>query len=241
VVSAFIAGSGHFFNNDKGSLLIFLKAFAAFSYVFFNLLEINSHKKINIMEKYAVVNSRNLTKTLLYKIILTLLVLFFLFLFALSSNWFGEGSALETFFFKNESSVMTPISIGIVIIAVILSVVTRSRMRNPIPLGTLELDEQGYTFTGMDNGQTRGTWNNARYVVLEFFSVAKMNNPKGCLNYLTIVDNLGTHTYEILIESSLAKSGLGDQLRQINTKVPVKVKYAQLIKQIFRDKDLSLR
>ncbi|HNZ71197.1 MAG TPA: hypothetical protein PKJ43_01170, partial [Prolixibacteraceae bacterium] len=136
------------------------------------------------MEKYAVVNSRNLTKTLLYKIILTLLVLFFLFLFALSSNWFGEGSALETFFFKNESSVMTPISIGIVIIAVILSVVTRSRMRNPIPLGTLELDEQGYTFTGMDNGQTRGTWNNARYVVFEFFSVAKMNNPKGCLNYL---------------------------------------------------------
>lgn len=193
------------------------------------------------MEKYQVVNSRNLSKTLLYKIIIAVLVLFFLFLFALSSNWFGEGSALETFFFKNESSIMSPISIGLVIIAVVFSVVTRSRMRNPIPLGELELNEQGYTFTGMNNAQTRGTWNNARYVVLEFFSASSLNNPKGCLNYLTIVDNLGTHTYEILIESSLAKSGLGDQLRQLNTKVPVKVKFVHLIKKIFRDKDLSLR
>lgn len=193
------------------------------------------------MEKYQVVNSRNLSKTLLYKIIIAVLVLFFLFLFALSSNWFGEGSALETFFFKNESSIMSPISIGLVIIAVAFSVVMRSRMRNPIPLGVLELDEQGYTFAGMNNAQTRGTWNNARYVAFEFFSVASINNPKGCLNYLTIVDNLGIHTFEILIESSLAKSGLGDQLRQINMKVPVKVKYAHLIKKIFRDKDLSLR
>jgi hypothetical protein len=67
-----------------------------------------------------------------------------------------------------------------------------------------------------------------------------LNNPKGCLNYLTIITNTDKKTFEIVIENSLAKAGLGEQLSEINKKVPVKIKYSTLSKIIFRDKDFKL-
>lgn len=192
------------------------------------------------MFKTQFVDSRNIRKTLAYKIFQIALIPVLLFIVALSFNVFGKDSAIETFFRENQSSIVQPIALVIVVIAVGLSMMMKSRMRNPIVYGNLEMDEKGFRYLFNDKTEISGSWSNVRFVSLEFYSAATVSNPRGCMNYLTIVDNNGVRTHEILIENSLVKADLGELLRQISTKVPVKVKFTIPLKKIIRDNDLKI-
>jgi hypothetical protein len=191
------------------------------------------------MFKTQVVDSRNIRKTIGYKVIQIVLIPVLLFIIALSFHLFGHDSAIEKFFRENQSSIMRPIAFTIIILALGFSLITKSRMKNPRLLGNIELDEKGFRFLANNNIEYSGSWDNTRFVSFEYFSSANINNPRGCQNYLTIVDVEGIKTYEITIESSLIKADLGEILRSVNTKIPVRVRYTTPLKKIFRDNDFK--
>ena len=192
------------------------------------------------MFKTEVINSRNIRKTIAYKVFLFVLTLFLLLIIALSFNIFGQDSAIGTLFHKNQSQVMQPLAIVIIILSLVFSFIMKSRMKNPLILGDLEMDEKGYRLLFNDKEEYSCNWNDTYFIALEFYSSANRNNPSGCMNYLNIADKNGVRTYEILIENSLVKADLGEFLRVINTKIPVKIRYTLLLKKILRDNDLKL-
>jgi hypothetical protein len=192
------------------------------------------------MFKTKVVNSRNIRKTTAYKAFQFALIPVLLFFVAMSFGLLGHDSAIETFFHENQSSIIRPIAIIIIILGVGLSLMMKTRLKNPQMLGDLEIDEKGFRFLTNEKVDFSGSWSDTRFVKLEFFSSANINNPQGCLNYLTIIGNQGVRTFEIIIENSLIKADLGELLRKINSKIPVKVSYSIPLKKIFGDNDLKL-
>jgi hypothetical protein len=191
------------------------------------------------MFRTQVVDSRNIRKTVAYKVGQIILIPVLLFLVAISFHVFGKDSAIEKFFRENQSSVIQPIVIVIVVLAVMMSIMMKSRMKNPRILGNLEMDEKGFRFLYNDKEQYSGKWSDTRFVSFEFYSSANINNPRGCMNYLTIVDLNGVKTFEFLIESSLVKADLGEFLRELRMKIPIKVSYSTPMKKIFRDNDFK--
>jgi len=196
--------------------------------------------KIYTMFKTQVVNSRNIRKTTAYKAFQLAIIPILLFFVAMSFGLFGHDSAVETFFRENQSSIIRPIAIIIIILGIGLSLMMKTRMKNPQILGDIEMDEKGFRFLTNQKVDFSGLWSNTRFVTLEFFSSANINNPRGCLNYLTIIGNNGVRTFEIIIDNSLIKADLGELLREINSKIPVKVSYSIPLKKIFGDNDLKL-
>jgi len=187
-----------------------------------------------------VVNSRNIRKTLIYKIIMIAFIPIILLMVAMSLHLFGKDSPIEVFFRENQDTVVRQIAIALIIIAVGISIVSKSRLRNPQILGNIEIDKNGFRFLVNEKVEYSSNWDNIRYVTFEFFSTSNLNNPRGCLNYLTIAGQHEVKTYEIVIENSLVKADFGELLREINKKIPVKVKYVTLLKIVFRDNDFKL-
>jgi hypothetical protein len=191
------------------------------------------------MFKTQVVDSRNIRKTVAYKVGRIVLIPILLFLIALSFHFFGKDSAIERFFRENQSSIMQPFAIGIIILGLGLSIMMKMRLKNPMILGNLEMDEKGYRFIYNEKVEYSGYWNDTRFVSFEFYSSANSKNPRGCMNYLTILDKNGVKTFEFLIESSLVKADLGEFLRQLKTKIPIKITYAIPMKRVFHDNDFK--
>jgi hypothetical protein len=192
------------------------------------------------MLKTQVVNSRNIRKTLLYKIVMIVFIPIIFIMVAISLHLFGKDSPIEVFFRENQTTVIRQFAFVFIIIAVGISFVGKSRLRNPQILGNIEIDKNGFRFLVNEQVEYSSNWGDIRYVSFEFFSSSNLNNPRGCLNYLTIGGQHEVKTYEIVIENSLVKADFGELLREINKKIPVKVKYVTLLKIIFRDNDLKL-
>lgn len=192
------------------------------------------------MFKTQVVNSRNIRRTKAFKITITIFVIMLIMMALLSSGIFVLTPELRDFLQKNHESIIRPVAILLIILAAGLSIFIKSRMKNPIFIGNIELDDKGYRFIVDGKVEYACEWAKTRFVKFEFLSEARFKNPLGCQNYLTIVDNQGIRTYEIIIENSLIKANLGEMLRLINNKVPVKVDYTIPLKNIFKDNDLKL-
>ena len=192
------------------------------------------------MFKTQVVDSRNFRKTITFKILRILLIPILLFLVAISLRLFGKDSAIETFLHNNQTTVMQPLAIAIMMIAVAMSLIMKSRMKNPRLLGIIEMDDNGFRYLVNDKIEYTEHWRETSFILLEFYSTTNRNNPTGCMNYLTIVDQNGLKNFEIVVENSLMKADLGELLRQINQKVPIKVRYTIPIKKIIGDKDLKV-
>lgn len=188
------------------------------------------------MFKTEVVNSRNIGKTTAYKVFIVIFTIIIFTFIASSYNLFGENFALKKFL--RQHSQIIPIIIFIPAVAV--SIITRSRLRNPIILGQLEMDENEMRYIANDESVQTYSWSGYDNISFKFFSTRTTNNPKGCLNYLTLIKNKDKKTFEIVIENSLTKAEFGDLLREINKKVTVKIKYASLLKILFKDSDLKL-
>jgi hypothetical protein len=193
------------------------------------------------MFKTQVVNSRNIRKTLIYKIMRIIFILFLLFMVAMLFHLFGKDSSVEVFFRDSQTSVIRQVAILFIIIAAGgISFVGKSRLRNLQILGNIELDKKGFHFLSNDQTEYLKDWSEIRFITFEFFSSSNANNPRGCFNYLTFFGQQDVKTYEIVIENSLVKAELGEFLREINHKIPVKVKYVSLFKNMFRDRDFKL-
>jgi hypothetical protein len=197
--------------------------------------------KFETMFKTEVVDSKNIRKTTVYKIIQIILIIILLFFFSLSFHIFGKDSAIESFISNNYRVVIQPIMMVIVVFVVVFSMIMRARMKNPRVLGSVEIDENELKFIGIDSTVKTYRWSELEGVNFEFFSTSNRNNQRGCLNYLTILKDSNYETFEIIVENSLSKSELGDIFREINIKVPVKIRYSTLFKMIFRDVDFKLR
>jgi hypothetical protein len=192
------------------------------------------------MFKTEVVDSRNIRKTTVYKIIQIILIFILLLFFSLSFHIFGKDSVLESYISDNYRSVIQPIMMIIVFFVVVFSMIMRARMKNPRILGSVEMNENEFKFIGIDNTAKSYRWSELEGVTFEFFSTSNRNNQRGCLNYLTILGNSTCETFEIIVENSLNKSELGELFREINNKVPVRIRYSSLFKMIFRDNDFKL-
>jgi hypothetical protein len=193
------------------------------------------------MFKTEVVDSGNIRKTVVYKIAQIILIAFLLFFITLPLHILGQNSAIESFFRNNNASIVQPVAMAIIVIALIFSMIMKARMKNPKVLGSVKLDENEFNFLGIDNMVQSYSWGELEGINFEFFSTVNRNNPRGCCNYLTLLKYSNQVTYEIVIENSLSKSELGELLREINKKIPVKIKYALLMKKIFPDNDLKLK
>jgi len=191
------------------------------------------------MLKTQVVDSKNIRKTKVYKIIQIVLILLLLFFFSLSFHIFGKNSEIEKFIQTNYQGVIQPILMVIVVLVVLFSMIMRGRMKNPKILGSVEIDENEFKFTRVDDTIRSYRWSDLEGVDFEFFSTSNRNNQRGCLNYLTLKGS-DSEMFEITIENSLIKSELGEILRVVNKKVPVTVRYSTLFKMIFRDNDFKL-
>lgn len=192
------------------------------------------------MFKTDVVNSKNIRKTTGYKIVQIILIPFLLFFFSLSLNLFGSDSAIQTFFRGENSQAFRQLSILIVLGVLIFSMIVRARLKNPAKLGSVEIDDNGLKFIDNDHSEQTYRWSELDKVSFEFFSTSNSANPRGCLNYFTLLKNQNKNTFEILIDNSLTKAEIGELLREINKKVPVKIKYRALYKIIFGDNDFKL-
>lgn len=192
------------------------------------------------MFKTQIVDSGNFNKSIAFRIIMVIVILWVIFILAFSYHLFGKESAINTFMTRNNDQVIQYVSIGLCLLALVVSMIRRSRLRNPVFLGNLEMDETGFQQIQNETVVYSGKWRTANFIVFKYHSSANRKNPRGCMNFLTIVDQNGARSFEIEIENSLIKADLGDFLREINLKVPVKVKYTLPIKKIFRDNDFKI-
>lgn len=130
---------------------------------------------------------------------------------------------------------------GIAFLLILASMYTRNAAKNPIRLGSVEVDENQLIYLVDDEVKETILLNNIESIDFEFFSFRMRGNPMGCMNYLTLRSkNNDEKKYEIVIANSLIKAEFGSLLNQINKKVPVKVSYAYFLKKIIGDADFKL-
>jgi hypothetical protein len=112
------------------------------------------------MFKTEVVNSRNIQKTVFAKILYIFLIFIIFFLIFSHFNLWGEKSQMGTFLQDVYSNFFRYIAIGIIILGVILSIIMKSRMKNPNILGSVEIDESELRFISVDNQMQTFSWEN---------------------------------------------------------------------------------
>lgn len=191
------------------------------------------------MFKSKIVNSRNIRKTVWYKVIQIIIIAVLLFFIASAYHLFGVDTLVRDFLKGHDARFINTISYSIIFLGIIFVMISRNRLKNPKILGEIELDENELRIIEKDEVTSRYEWNSLEGVVFEFYSVAGRNNPLGCINYLTIIKNSNKKTFEILIENSLTKADLGDTLKAVSSKVPVKVNYSIWLKRIIKDADFK--
>jgi hypothetical protein len=191
------------------------------------------------MFRTEVVQSKNLRKSLIFKIYNAISIILLVFIIALVTKMFPEDGAFGKFINENYTSVIQPVVMGIAFFLIIVSIYTRNASKNPKRLGSLELDTNEARFLVDDEVQETIQLSNVEHIEFEFFSFRMRGNPMGCMNYLTFFTNGDSKNYEIVIANTMVKAELGDILREINKTTPVKVKYAYFLKKIFGDRDFK--
>ena len=192
------------------------------------------------MFRTEVVKSRNLRKTLFFKIYNGIAILILVFILATMLKLFGTESSIQKFIEANYTSIIQPVIMGVAFLLIIASMYTRNAVKNPNRLGSVEIDENELRYLIDDEVQETISWNNITSVDFEFFSFRMRGNPMGCMNYLSIhTKDEGDKNYEIVIANSLVKAEFGSLLNEINKKVPVKVTYAYFLKKLLGDSDFK--
>ena len=191
------------------------------------------------MFRTEVVASKNFRKSVFYKVYYAITIIVFVFVLFIALKAFGPESAIGKFVIEHYNDVFRP---GILIAAFLIfmtSVITKSMMKSPKRLGSIEIDENEIKYLVDDEVQENIQINDLSAVEFEYYSFRMRGNPMGCMNYLKLINNKGEKTFEITIANSLVKADLGDMLSKINQKVPVKVTYGYFIKSLFKDTDFK--
>ena len=192
------------------------------------------------MFRTEVVKSKNLRKTLFFKIYNGLAIILLLFILSMTLKVFGPETAIFQFI-KTHYNVIQPIIMGVAFLLIIISLYTRNAAKNTVRLGTIELDENELKFLVNDEIQETISITDISSVDFEYYSFRMRGNPLGCMNYLTLhTKNNGEKKYEIVIANTLLKAELGSMLNEINKKVPVKISYSYFLKKLIGDSDFKL-
>ncbi|HKK81322.1 MAG TPA: hypothetical protein VJ909_03695 [Prolixibacteraceae bacterium] len=191
------------------------------------------------MFRTEVVKSKNLRKSIIFKVYNAISIILLIFIIALVTKIFPEESEIGKFINENYTSIIQPVVMGIAFFLIIISIYTRNASKNPKRIGSLELDTNEARFLIDDEVQETIALDKVKSIEFEFFSFRMRGNPMGCMNYLTFFTNDEDKNYEIVIANTMVKAELGDLLREINKTTPVKVKYAYFLKKIFGDRDFK--
>ncbi|MDA3817993.1 MAG: hypothetical protein PF486_11500 [Prolixibacteraceae bacterium] len=191
------------------------------------------------MFRTEVVKSKNLRKSIIFKVYNAISIILLVFIIALVTKIIPPETEIGKFINENYTSVIQPLVMGVAFFLIIVSIYTRNASKNPKRLGSLELDTKEARFLVDDEVQETISIEQVKHIEFEFFSFRMRGNPMGGMNYLTFYTNGEAKNYEIVIANTMVKSELGDLLREINQTTPVKVKFAYFLKRIFGDRDFK--
>lgn len=191
------------------------------------------------MFRTEVVKSKNVRKSLFFKIYNGTALLLLIFILAITLKLFGEESSIYQLIQENYTNIVQPVVMGVALFLFGISMYTRNAAKNPIRLGSIEIDDLEIRYLVEDELQETILFNNVESIDFEFFSFRMRGNPMGGMNYLTLHTKKGDKVYEIVIANSLIKSEFGNVLSKINEKTPVKVKFAYFLKRVIGDSDFK--
>lgn len=191
------------------------------------------------MFRTEVVKSKNIRKTLFFKIYNALAIILLVFILSITLKLWSEDSAIYQIIQDNYSNIVQPVIMGFALLLFVLSTYTRNSAKNPTRLGSIEIDDQEIRYLVEDELQETILLIDVDSIEFEFFSFRMRGNPMGCMNYLTLFTKKGTKTFEIVIANTMVKAEFGNLLKTINNTKPVKVKFAYFLKRIFGDSDFK--
>lgn len=193
------------------------------------------------MFRTEVVKSKNLRKSLFFKIYNGIALIILVFILSITFKLFPADSTIFKFVQTNYNNIVQPVIMGVAFLLILASMYTRNAAKNPIRLGSIEMDENELKYLVEDEVQESISLSDIASIDFEFFSFRMRGNPMGCMNYLTLhTKNNGDKNYEIVIANTLVKAEFGSLLNQINKKTPVKVTYAYFLKKLIGDADFKL-
>ncbi|MBN2805937.1 MAG: hypothetical protein JXR22_04710 [Prolixibacteraceae bacterium] len=191
------------------------------------------------MFRTEVVASKNIRKSVYYKVFNGFAIVVFLSILIMMSNLFGADSQVGKFIAEHYNDVIRPVILGLALVIFLTSMLVRNAMKSPKRLGSLEMDENEVRYLVNDELQETILLSDVQSIEFEYYSFRMRGNPMGCMNYLTLVNTHGTKTYEIVIANTMVKAEFGELLAKINQKIPVKVNYAYFLKRILKDSDFK--
>lgn len=192
------------------------------------------------MIRTEVVKSKNIRKTLFYKIYNLAAIIILLAVFSLVFNvW--KSPAIQEYIDKNYDSFIQPVVLAFALLIFVASMITNSLIKSPKRIGSLEIDEHEIRFLVNDELQEKFEIEKLENIHFEFYSFRMRGNPMGCMNYLTINEKTKLKTFEIVVENTMVKAELGDLFKTINQKIPVKITYAYWLKRILKDRDFQFK
>ncbi|MDA3930345.1 MAG: hypothetical protein PF541_15450 [Prolixibacteraceae bacterium] len=191
------------------------------------------------MFRTEVVKSKNLRKTIFFKIYNVLAFLIFLFIISMMLKIWGEDSTINTFITENYTSIVQPVIMGLALVLFLFSMWVRNAAKSPQRLGSIELDENELKYLENDELVETISLENVDNIEFEFFSFRMKGNPMGCMNYLSLNNRSGSKNYEIVIPNTMVKAEFGELLSRINKQTPVKIKFSYFLKQVFGDSDFK--
>jgi multidrug transporter EmrE-like cation transporter len=191
------------------------------------------------MFRTEVVASKNIRKSVFYKVFNGVAIVVFLSIVLLMSNVFGPESSMQKFINSHYNDVIRPVILGLALAIFVTSMLVRNAMKSPKRLGSLEMDENEVRYLVEDELQETVLLKDVQSIEFEYYSFRMRGNPMGCMNYLTLKNLHGEKTYEIVIANTMVKATFGALLQKINQKIPVKVTYAYFLKRILKDSDFK--
>lgn len=191
------------------------------------------------MFRTEVVKSKNLRKSLFYKIYNAIAIILLAFIVSITLKLYGEDSSIYKLIQDNYTNIVQPLIMGIALLLFGISMYTRNAAKNPKRLGSIEIDENEIHYLVDDELQETILLSDIDSIDFEFFSFRMRGNPMGCMNYLTLNSKKGQKMFEIVIANTMVKAEFGELLQTINTKTPVKVKFAYFLKRILGDSDFK--
>jgi hypothetical protein len=193
------------------------------------------------MFRTEVVQSKNIRKTIFFKIYNAFAVVVVVFLLSLTFKLWGEDSSINKFIEENYNTLVQPVVMGVALVLFLVSIYIRNAAKSPKRLGSLEIDENEIRYLENDELKETILVENIDNIHFEFFSFRMRGNPMGCMNYLTLNNRTGSKVFEIVIANSMVKAEFGDILNSINKKKPVKVEYSYFLKKLFGDSDFKFK
>lgn len=191
------------------------------------------------MIRTEVLQTKNLRKSLLFKIVNIVAILLMLFIL-FASKIFESNEQIKQLFADNYRTIIRPTIYALTIIIIGISLYVNSKIKSPIRLGAIEIDEDEFRYIEHDEILETYKVENLKAIDFEFYSIRMRSNPLGALNYLTLQTKDGKRSFEITVGNNMEKAELGDLFRKMNTKIPVTIRFSYFMKKLLKDKDLQI-